>query len=289
MIDDSADEDTTTAEPRRLTRVLSQLGAILAPAGLVALFCQAIDVSSQNTAAFSLLTVAVVTLLLFRHAINRTLPSTFALGLLVALGFVFFFSYKNILLKNTGLIRFFHQSNDYLGSIEEPINHARHDIWFFGTNFYISAGDRRTALLNALRRGVNVHYLIFNPNSSEFPRLARDFAQSEAELKAECAKGLISINELARAWHSIAPQSQTPGELQVRVYDVTPRGRMYVFDPGNDEGRTFLVPYVNNVNSAELPGFLLENIEAGVYKAYFTGVVKLWRSSTVLQLPAPPP
>lgn len=290
MTDFHGDDDVESVdEPRLLPHLLAQISALLAPAGLVALFCQVLDVSPQTTATYSLLTVAMMALLLYPHHINRAIPSAFALALMVILGAAFFFSYKNILLKNTGLIRFYHQSNDYLGELHDPIDRTKDEIWFFGTNFYISAGERRAAILSALERGVNVHYLIYDPSSKDFSRLARDFNQSEAELRAECDKGFISINELARSWSTMSAQTPTPGELHVRVFDVTPRGRVYVFDPGDEKGRTFLVPYVNNVNSSELPGFLLENIEAGVYKAYFAGVRKLWQTSRVVHLPVQPP
>jgi len=276
-----------SAEPRTLYRVLAHISALLAPAGLIALFCQALDVSAQNTAAFSLITMTTVALLLYRRQLNSRVPSSLLLGFMLALAAVFYFSYKNILFKDTGLIRFYRQSNDYLGELNEPIDAAKHDIWFFGTNFHISTGDRRKAIIDALKRGVNVHYLIFDPSSAELTRLARDFGQSEDSLRRECALGLANLNDLARAWSSISAQTPTPGELQIRVFDVTPRGRVYVFDPGDDRGRTFLVPYVNNVNSTELPGFLLENIDRGVYRSYLAGVMKLWSSSRPLHLPTP--
>lgn len=275
---EDADVDVAT-EPRKLLRLLAHISALLAPAGLIALFCQVLDVTPQSTAAFSLITMATVCLLLYRRVLNRVVPSSLAFGFMLALASVFYFSYKNILFKDTGLIRFYRQSNDYLGELNDPIDRARHDIWFFGTDFHISTGDRKRALLDALKRGVNVHYLIFDPSSPELARLARDFGQSEESLRRECMLGFSNLNDLASAWSDISAQTATPGELQVRIFDVTPRGRVYVFDPGDDRGRTFLVPYVNNVNSSELPGFLLENTDRGVYRSYFAGVAKLWKLS----------
>jgi hypothetical protein len=278
-------ETDVTDEPRSLFRVLAHVSALLAPAGLVALFCQVMEVSPQNTAAFSLITISTVALLLYRRQLSRRVPSPVVLGFMLMLASVFYFSYKNILFKDTGLIRFYRHSNDYLGELNGPIRAAKHDIWFFGTNFYITSRDRKEALIGALTRGVNVHYLIFDPDSAEMARLARDFGQSEESLRRECALGLANLTDLARAWNEVSAQTDTPGDLQVRVFEVTPRGRVYVFDPGDDRGTTFLVPYVNNVNSSELPGFLLENIDRGVYRSYFAGVMRLWKASKPLTLP----
>ena len=264
---------------KALPALVVGLGLVLTPAGLIALFCQLLDVSAQSTAAVCLLSVAIMTISMFRRAINNKVPAVLPLGLLCALASIFFFSYKNILLKNTGLIRFYHHSNDYLSELEPAIQRSRREIWFFGTDFYISSGERRMAILDALRRGVHVRYLIYDSASPDLTKLSRDFGQNEAELRGECEKGMASLRELSRAWNNESKNIATPGELEIRVFDVTPRGRLYIFDPGLDSGRTFFVPYVNNVNSAELPGFLLENVEAGVYRAYYAGVTKLWAQS----------
>jgi len=278
-----SDPTVTPSKQRRtdsFRRVLpiaaTRIGLVLAPTGLIALFCQLLNMSSQNTAGVSLLCVAIITLCMFRRSINRRIPAVYPLGLLLGMFAVFFFSYQNLLLKNTGLVRFYHHSNDYLSELDRPIHEARHEIWFFGTDFYISAGERREALLEALRRGVHIRYLVFDPASPKLPQLARDFGQTEGELRSECAKSMESLRELARVWREEARRSPTPGELELRLFDVTPRGRLYVFDPAIPGGHSFLVPYVNGANSSELPGFFLRNIETGVYKAYFSGVERLW-------------
>src|SRR5258708_21309341 len=90
-------------EPRSLMSVLTQIGLILAPAGLIAAFCQVLDVSSQATGAASIATIFLTSICIYRRAINRYIPAALLLALLIGLGTVFFFNYKHILLKNTDL------------------------------------------------------------------------------------------------------------------------------------------------------------------------------------------
>jgi hypothetical protein len=65
----------------------------------------------------------------------------------------------------------------------------------------------------------------------------------------------------------------------VRVFETHPHARFYVFDPARAKGNTFFVPYINRVDSPEVPGFLLENVSGGVFKSYFNGILRLWAES----------
>jgi hypothetical protein len=231
----------------------------------------------------SLASVFLTAICVFRGPINRYVPSSILAGLLVALSAVFFFSYQNILLKDTGLIRWYQQSNDYLSQIDLDIARSDQEIWFFGTDFNISAGEHRDLLLKMLSKGVNINYLILDPKSGHLDDLAADFNQSPAELRAECEKGLASIVELQREWQMASPTALKPGDLQVRMFETHPDARFYVFDPGSTEGTTFFVPYINDVNSPNAPGFLLRNVPKGVFQQYFGGIRKLWQKSETLQ------
>jgi hypothetical protein len=265
-----------------LPGILAQVGLILAPAGLIALFCQVLDASNRTTGATSLAAVFLTSICIYRRQINRYVPSSILTGLLVALCAVFFFKYQNILLKDTGLIKWYRQSNDYLAQINLDIARSHQDIWFFGTDFNVSAGERRDLLLNMLSNGVNINYLIFDPKSGHLDDLAADFSQSPAELRSECEKGLASIVELQREWQNRSSGAAKPAELRVRIFDTHPHARFYIFDPGSTEGTTFFVPYINDVNSPNVPGYLLQNVPKGVFQQYFGGIRKLWAASETL-------
>jgi hypothetical protein len=134
-------------------------------------------------------------------------------------------------------------------------------------------------LLKKLESGVKIRFLIFNPRSSHLDDLASDFAQSPAELRSECDKGVQSILELGKLWNQKTRAASSPGELEIRVFDLHPHARFYVFDPDSKSGRTFFVPYINELNSPEIPGFLLENVDTGVFGPYIGGIRKLWADS----------
>ena len=202
-------------ESGTLPGLLTQIGLILAPAGLVALFCQVLEASNRTTGASSLAVVFLTSICIYRRPINRYVPSSLLTGLLVALSAVFFFNYQNILLKDTGLIKWYRQSNQFLAEIDPEIVQSQQEVWFFGTNFHISAGEHRDLLLRKLSSGIDIKYLIFDPKSSQLDELAADFNQSPGELRAECEKGLESIVELQRQWKSQTSTVTRPGELQV--------------------------------------------------------------------------
>lgn len=262
-----------------LSSVLSALGTIGTPTGLVAIFCKILALSDTTTAFMSLTTMSIVAICLYREAINARIPAALLLGLLTGLSAIFALNYQNLLLKDTGLIRYYKGSNAFLADMSSELEHATVDLLFFGTNFHISTGDARAQLLKRLGGGVRVRYLIFDAYSPSLDRVAKDFDQSPTQLRAECLSGLQSVLALRTAWQAVSSKSPHPGEFDIRFYDSTPRARIYFFDPGRPEGKTYFVPYINKINSPELPGFLLQNVETGVYGAYRGGIEKLWQES----------
>jgi uncharacterized membrane protein YobD (UPF0266 family) len=265
-----------------LYKTLSQLALILTPTGIIALFCQLFDVSPQATGAVSLASVFVIGICIYRQFINRYIPSSLLTALLVGLGVVFFLNYQHILIKKTGLVRYYKQSNDYLAEIDKQINRTQQEIWFVGLDFNISATQRRDLLLSKLENGVKIRYLVFNPRSNRVGDLAKDFDQSESALRTESEKGLQNLLDLRKHWLEKSSASAHPGEIEIRMFEASPHFRLYVFDPGQSNGRTYLVPYANTVSSTILPGYLLENIDTGMYKPYFDSVRKLWTNSVTL-------
>jgi hypothetical protein len=121
-----------------LPSVLAQTGLILTPAGVIALLCQALDVSARATAVTSLASVLLISICIYRRIINRYIPSTLLTASMVGLGLVFFFGYQHILWKDTGLIKYYKHSNDFLADLDSQITHANAEIWFVGTNFNIT-------------------------------------------------------------------------------------------------------------------------------------------------------
>jgi hypothetical protein len=259
-------------------RLIHELGTLLVPAGAVGLFCQVMGIDAQRTAAYSIASILFVTCCLHRGWINTKIPSALVLAVTVGLGTIFFFNFQNLLLKDTGLIKRFRESSDFQAEVGSQIAASNDEIWFFGTNFHISAVDRRPLLLKRLMAGVKVRYLVVDPFVPNMAQIAKDFDQSRDELADECTKGLKEILELRQQW----TKNKGLGELDVRFFDTTPRARLYVFDPNRPSGRSMFVPYINRVNSPALPGYLLENSPTGVFGSYFSGIRTLWNEATKL-------
>lgn len=280
--EEAVERDRKPDQQGSLPSILSQLGLLLVPAGVIALFCQVLEVTPQITGAASLATVFLTGICIYRGQINRLVPSSLLAALLVGLAMLFFVNYPHILLKKTGLIKYYRVSNDYLAEIDPDIMQSQQEMWFYGVNFSISAAQRRDALLNRLANGVKIRYLILNPKSSRLDELAKGFDMPSEALRTESEKGFWNLLDLRKRWQETSRSSANPGELEIRIFDTVPNFRLYVFDPGLTRGRTYFIPYANAVRQATLPGYLLENIDTGVWKAYFDSVRKLWFASLTL-------
>ena len=94
-------------------------------------------------------------------------------------------------------------------------------------------------------------------------------------MRSELEKGLNNLLDLRKHWTERAASSAHPGELDIRLFETPPHFRLYVFDPNRPRGSTYFIPYASVVSSTVLPGYLLENVDTGVYKAYFNYVLPL--------------
>jgi hypothetical protein len=177
------------------------------------------------------------------------------------------------------IIKCFKESSEFQSEIGTEIASAKEEIWFFGMNFYISAVNLRTKLLDKLRSGVKIRYLVLDPYFPHIDQVAKDFNQPINELKTECVKGLNDIFELKRQWDSISNQTNSLGEVEIRFYNNYPKSRLYLFDPRKPTGRTMFVPYFTRFRSPNLPGYLIENNPSSIFKSYYDGVIILWSRS----------
>lgn len=260
-------------------KIISVLGKIVTPTTIIALFCTVLNVGSTETAVISIASVIITTVFLFYPFINTKLPSSILLFLLIILLVAFFFGYQNIIMKDTGLVKYYKQSAEVIGEIPENLKKTKHEVIFLGTNFHITSKDNRQIILGKLNEGIKIKYLIFNPLSPVMDFAAIDFADSKENLMNECITGLRNIMELKRDWEKIKNASSSPGEIEIRLYNEIPRLRGYIFDPQDENGSCIYIPYLYKVNSPELPGFKFKNSSNGVFKDYYSSILKLWQSS----------
>lgn len=85
---------------------------------------------------------------------------------------------------------FYEKSNDFISSnghqknISELILESKKEIWFFGINFDISVKSERESIVSKLNNGVDINYLVIDPESPQFEEIAKEFGYNPKELKS---------------------------------------------------------------------------------------------------------
>ena len=176
-----------------------------------------------------------------------------------------------------GAIKSYKRANDFLSHTCTRIRKAKEEIWFVGANFYITAPEHRLLLVEKLRKGVDVKFLIFDFLSSSLPEVAESFSNSEQEFRAQCQGTVESLRIISEAWQQL--QRQTRGQLDIRLSTREPKLRFYFYDQRRLTGYTYFVPHVVKQDSPNLPGFLVRNMRRGIVSRYATGVQQLWDES----------
>ena len=172
-------------------------------------------------------------------------------------------------------------SNDFLPEIPKLLQSTEENVWFFGTNFHISASDREKDIIKALERGVQVRFLILDPESPDYyyKQMESDFGQNAETIKSECISGLSKILDIKEKWDNSPLKGRSLGEIEVRTYKHYPWARMYLFDSNLDDGTIYYVPYLSGLNSPAVPGFLLENSSGIITQRYQEAIIEIWRNS----------
>jgi hypothetical protein len=188
--------------------------------------------------------------------------------------------------NNAGLLRFFERSNDFLASggahqFEAELATARTEVWCLGSSFYISTDTYRDKLLDKLRSGVSLHFLVLNPDSPALSRSASMLNAPESELNDQIRAGLRSLLKLMLEAKKLDAGA---GQVFVKLTSEQIASRLYFFDPKTPDGATYIVPQVNRANSQSLPGFLLRNKEAKYHETFFAGMQRLWNSESSVAL-----
>jgi hypothetical protein len=178
-----------------------------------------------------------------------------------------------------GLVRQFAKSNDFLSSstrdsFEAALTNAKREVWFVGTSFYISADTYRDLIRKRVQDGVDVNFLILDPDGGNLERAARMMNISVKELADQCHAGIRTFMQIRRE----LAVSGMENRLGIRLSSDELYSRLYFFDPKADEGLTYFIPQVNRASSQVLPGFLVRNAQATFHSSYFDGIQRLWNA-----------
>jgi hypothetical protein len=234
-------------------------------------------------ALITVLLIVAVYLVLYEHIVNsRVTPSKLILALVgtALLVLVFYdrlasFMVNRTLWRTTGIIEYAPNANDFLPRFRDLIDDAQEDVWFAGVSFYISLPANQAYFLNALERGINVRFLIYNPLSPNVADVAAGFSQSVDELKSESEMTIRSLMALGQQ----AKQRRASGNLDIRLFTIVPKMRLYVIDKHSERGVTFFIPHVDHQNTPNTPGFLARNLKTGVAPAFIEGLDRVWNAA----------
>jgi hypothetical protein len=184
-------------------------------------------------------------------------------------------------LLNPGLICCYTNATQAQAAIGRAIAASRSEMFLMATNFSYTPVLNIAEFRDKIDRGVNVRFMVLNPTTRMLAHIARGIAVSEEDLRAENKLHLKTIVDLQEYADSRRRQLTTAGEVTIRLYDSTPRGRSYVFD--GPEGESFFVPYASRGPTRPLPVYHCTN-NGKVARRYISGMEELWESEDAIPI-----
>ncbi len=274
-------QTTNQTESSLTNRIIIVIGKITAPTGIIGASSAIFTSNSETISVISVATMLIMLIILYHKQINQKVPSSIMIGIILSLGIIFYFGYENILIKDTGLKKYWKQSRSIGQTVGELIELSKEEIFFYGTNFHITITDNENQLLKRLENGVNIKCLVFNPESPFLDAAAKNAGQPKEQFYSECRSGIESLKTLERKWDLIQKNINSTGNLEIRLYDELPTVRAYIFDPKNSGSECIFIPYVHTINSPALPAFQFKNQKTGVFQDYYTPLLLLWQKAKI--------
>lgn len=182
-----------------------------------------------------------------------------------------------------GLIRCYTNATDAQAAIGRAITAAREDILLVATNLSYTPVLNVVELQNKIATGVNIHFMVLNPDSQYTLLIARDFLIPLSQLNDENRLHLRTLVDLQIFAESLARISPTAGTVRIHLCDTPLRMRAYIFD-GLD-GESFFVPYAIRAKSRPLPVYHCQN-NMNIAKRYSEGIKNLWDADDTVSIQA---
>lgn len=253
------------------------------PPTLSLLFGEAVGLEKQPNAIVGLGVLGIVAAIHYRQKLDALLRSSFVVIALIAacVGAIVYYYFRP---TAPSPIVIYGKANDFLteAALRKHIRKSEHEVWFYGANFHVSAPEIGPDLMEALKNGVNIRYLVFDFTCPLASEIAHHLGETLPEFESESRKGILGIQRAQREWRKIRGDSDKT--LEVKLHCHVPGSRAYFFDPRSSEGITYLVPYGARVSSASTPGLLaLENRETN-FVSYFRSVFQRWNDSDSIEL-----
>jgi hypothetical protein len=166
--------------------------------------------------------------------------------------------------------------------VKETLTAATTSAWFFGSTLEQSLDTPPKVFLDALQRGVTLHWLVINPNEKERLRLLAEEVDTTYDDAILAAEATINRLLLLLKRYSLGGDQFDPSKLCVRVTKRPIRMRAYVADPDQPGALGYFIPSINQKKSIHLPVFKCRNTPQGLFSTYFEGLHQEWNSSMTL-------
>jgi len=158
------------------------------------------------------------------------------------------------------------------------LKEAKKNVLLHATSFSFTTESRekRQAILDAVRRGVNVSFFALNPKLDIISAIAKSAGYGEKwwrQKQEESTSRLIELYELYKN-----DEAKYQGKLEIYFYDIMPHGLLFIFDPSIDKlSKAYHVPYIPLKSSRDSPAFIIE--DNSVIKEYWNALKNLEKSS----------
>lgn len=185
--------------------------------------------------------------------------------------------------RSTPAIEVVENHNRQLDYANEIIESARDELWFSGTHFKITLDNQQDILAAAVLRGVDLHFLMCDPESASLKTFASTLRHDPDGLAVEIRSAVKEahrlddrVRELARSRAKSGSVSR--GEIFVRLYSQVPQGRLYMCDPGTSRFRLLYLPYLNLQVGTNAPAYAFRGASPAA-KVYVAATKNHWQHS----------
>ena len=184
-----------------------------------------------------------------------------------------------------GLVDFEGSFEDLADDKRQALVAAENEVFYVGTVFYRTLQENREAVLDSIRKGAKVRFLIADPKGKYWEANSSFFTQSPSELAGEWQRtvdGYVSVQNTISADHSY-----DRGMIELRYIDAVFPNAYYFYDPESPKGSLLMTVRDFGNNATEMPGFKFLKTNSGVLERYHTSVKELWNHAKPYEPDAP--
>jgi hypothetical protein len=176
------------------------------------------------------------------------------------------------------------ESKELHEKFKDIICGAQKEIIFWGGNFYYSVNENREQILERLKMGVTIKYLIFNPQSPNCNYVSKDFKEHENTFYDQTVTTIKNLKSIKSEWESAKQTAKKGGGLQVKLYNNIPRLRAYMVDTQSENSYSYIVHFLHNIDSSKVPAYQIKNNFKGIIQTYLDSFNNLWDSDNTITL-----